>query len=163
MTNAQDPQDNSDKNAAEALNSLITRITSGAVDLAPLIETQRKNTEALMEANRELLDGYRDLLRRQSEMVQDGLEDLRTAIDDVRATDGLSGMQDVGTDRARETLDKSVDNLRELGERALTANRRALEKLTNRLSASIDELRGIQPDSQQDESTVVDAEKAKDA
>lgn len=163
MTNAQDPQNEDKQNAADALNSLIGRITSGAVDLAPLIETQRKNTEALMEANRELLDGYRDLLRRQSEMVQDGLDELRTAIDDVRATDGLSGKQDLGSERAREVLDKSVDNLRELGERALTANKRALEKLTNRLTASIDELRGIQPDSQEAEDAVVDAEKAKDA
>ncbi len=136
-------EDEQAQDEASKAASLLNRLTSGAVDLEPLIETQRRNAEALMEANRSLLDGYRDLLRRQSEMVQDGLANLREAVDDVRATDGVSNKQEVGTERARAVLDQSAENMRELGERVVTANRNALETLTTRLTDSLEELRAI--------------------
>ncbi|MGB0921276.1 MAG: phasin family protein [Alphaproteobacteria bacterium] len=136
--------DKSDTNEdSNAVASLLNRLTSGGVDLEPLIETQRRNAEALMDANRSLLDGYRDLLRRQSEMVQDGLAELREAVDDIRAADGASAKQEAGTQRARATMDQSIDNMRELGERVVTANRNALETLTSRLTDSLDELRAL--------------------
>ena len=56
------------------------------VDFSSIIERERKNIEALAEANRIAFEGWQNLVRRQREILQDSM---KRAVDDAKNQNAL--------------------------------------------------------------------------
>ena len=71
------------------------------VDVASIIERERKNIEALAEANRIAFEGWQNLVRRQSEILQDSM---KRAVEDAKNQTALKN----GAELARSAFETAL-------------------------------------------------------
>jgi phasin family protein len=109
------------------------------VDFASIIERERKNIEALAEANRIAFEGWQNLVRRQSEILQDSM---RRAVEDAKNQNPLRN----GADLARSAFETALANMRELAEMAAKSQRDAFEVIRKRVEENMNALRGKKSD-----------------
>jgi phasin family protein len=109
------------------------------VDVASIIERERKNIEALAEANRIAFEGWQNLVRRQSEILQDSM---KRAVEDAKNQTALKN----GAELARSAFETALANMRELAEMAAKSQRDAFEVIRKRVEENMNALRGKKPD-----------------
>jgi phasin family protein len=105
------------------------------VDLATIMEREKKNIEALTEANRVAFEGWQALVRRQTEILQDSIK---------RAADTARG-EDAGakrTDLAAHAFETALSNMRELAEMAVKSQQESFEIIRKRVEENLATLRG---------------------
>jgi phasin family protein len=109
------------------------------VDFSSIIERERKNIEALAEANRIAFEGWQNLVRRQSEILQDSM---KRAVDDAKNQTALKN----GAELARSAFETALGNMRELAEMAAKSQRDAFEVIRKRVEENMNVLRGKKSD-----------------
>jgi phasin family protein len=114
------------------------------LDLDAVTQSQRKNIEALTQANQVALDGTQAWMRRNLELARQTMEDLQAMLSDVTKPNG--SMEDRLAKQAeysRKTLEKGLENFRDLAELVTKANAEAMNVLAKRVSEGLDEVRDI--------------------
>lgn len=106
------------------------------VDFAALVERERKNIDALMQANKIAFEGWQALIRRQSEILQ---ETMSQAIADARAHDVAKKQVDI----AKQGFEKALDNMRELAEMAAKSQKEAFEIVRKRFDENMEAIRNF--------------------
>ena len=104
------------------------------VDLAAIMEREKKNIEALTEANRVAFEGWQALVRRQAEILQESIK---------QAVGGMQG-EDVGNKRmdlASHAFETALSNMRELAEMAAKSQKDAFEIIRKRVEENLAVLR----------------------
>jgi phasin family protein len=109
------------------------------VDFSSIVDRERKNIEALAEANRIAFEGWQNLVRRQSEILQDSM---KRAVDDAKSQTALQK----GAELARSAFETALANMRELAEMATKSQKDAFEVIRKRVEENMNELRGKKPD-----------------
>jgi phasin family protein len=109
------------------------------VDFSSIVDRERKNIEALAEANRIAFEGWQNLVRRQSEILQDSM---KRAVDDAKSQTALQK----GAELARSAFETALANMRELAEMATKSQRDAFEVIRKRVEENMNALRGKKPD-----------------
>jgi phasin family protein len=107
-----------------------------------IADAQRRNLEALQQANQIALEAAQAVLRRQLEIGREVMAEW-TAVFSAFGQPGQT-MQDwmAGhAERSTKAIEASVANARELAELMTKANSGALEVLTKRVNESLDEMR----------------------
>jgi hypothetical protein len=92
------------------LRKQIERFQPPGVDIAALIDWQRKDMEAVAEANRQAYEGVKALVERRNEILQETLAQWQAALNDAAKTDAASKQAEA----ARQGVEKAVANFREL-------------------------------------------------
>ncbi len=112
-------------------------------DVDALVTSQRRNVEALTEANKLASDGARAFAVRQAEILKGAVD----AYTDVMR--GLLTVNDPQTNVAKQaelaktTIETSNANLRELAEIAAKAQTKSLDVINKRVVESIDEFQAL--------------------
>jgi phasin family protein len=109
------------------------------VDFSSIVERERKNIEALTQANRIAFEGWQNLVRRQSEILQDSM---KRAVDDANSQTALNN----GAELARSAFETALANMRELAEIATKSQKDAFEVIRKRVEENMNVLRGKKPD-----------------
>jgi phasin family protein len=109
------------------------------VDFSSIVERERKNIEALAEANRIAFEGWQNLVRRQSEILQDSM---KRAVEESRNQNALKN----GAELARSAFETALGNMRELAEMAAKSQRDAFEVIRKRVEENMNTLRGKKPE-----------------
>jgi phasin family protein len=109
------------------------------VDFSSIVERERKNIEALAEANRIAFEGWQNLVRRQSEILQDSM---KRAVEESRNQNALKN----GAELARSAFETALGNMRELAEMAAKSQRDAFEVIRKRVEENMNMLRGKKPE-----------------
>jgi phasin family protein len=109
------------------------------VDFSSIVERERKNIEALAEANRIAFEGWQNLVRRQSEILQDSM---KRAVEESRNQNALKN----GAEIARSAFETALGNMRELAEMAAKSQRDAFEVIRKRVEENMNALRGKKPE-----------------
>lgn len=112
------------------------------VDFSSIVERERKNIEALAQANRIAFEGWQSLLRRQSEILQ---ESMKRAVDDAKSQTALKN----GVELARSAFETALSSMRELAEMATKSQKDAFEVIRKRVEENMNALRGKKPDESQ--------------
>ena len=99
---------------------MLQQFTIPGVDFSSIVKRERKNIEALAEANRIAFEGWQNLVRRQSEMLQDSM---KRAVEDAKSQNALTN----GTELARSAFGTALANMRELAEMSAKSQREAFE------------------------------------
>jgi len=103
------------------------------VDMAALVEREKRNIEALTRANRIALEGWRALVTRQSEILQ---ETMAQTMVNARKGDAAKHAADL----ARQGFEKALDNMRELAEMAAKSQHEAYEVVRKRIADNLEEM-----------------------
>ncbi|MCA9258841.1 MAG: phasin family protein [Planctomycetales bacterium] len=94
------------------IKQLIDQYKLPGIDFAALAEWQRKDVEALIEANRQANEGFRALIEKRNEILRESFQEWQAAMKGLTGADALSKQTDV----AKSGFDKAVANFRELSQ-----------------------------------------------
>jgi phasin family protein len=111
-------------------------------DMTSMMETQKKNVEALMAANRAAAAGYQDFYKKQMAIFEETMQGAQAQI----ASMGEGMNPDAAAKQAdlyRVAFEKALANMTELAEAAKKANEEAYAIVSARVKESLAELQSI--------------------
>ena len=113
---------------------LIESCQISGVDMTALIDTEKKNIDALMEVNRSAYDGWRNLMAQQAEVFQETMKA-------IAAEAGSETVAERRTEIARQGFEKALANMRQLAETATDSQNRMIEIMRRRFEEGMDAMR----------------------
>jgi len=125
------------------LSKIIGKFKLPGVDIAAIVESQRKDMEALAEANRQAYEGIQALAKRRNEILKESLAQWQAAMKEgVGSKDALSKQAEM----AKQGAQKAIANFRELAEMEAASRSKAWKVLQERFQENLANLQKlIQP------------------
>lgn len=114
---------------------------AGKVDVEAVVQSQRKNVEAVTAANRLAYEGMQAVFHRQMEILRRTAEEVAQSSQNISQGDSPQAIAARQTELAKEAFERSLANMRELGEMIAKSNSEAMELLNRRFTQSLDEFR----------------------
>ena len=108
-----------------------------------MMASQRKNVEALTQANQLALEGAQALARRQVEIAREALEEASTLFRELSQPGAPQEKLAKNTELAKANFEKGLATARELAELVAKANTEAFNVLTKRVTESFEEIRDV--------------------
>src|SRR6476620_9798886 len=112
-------------------------------DMESVWAAQRRNMEALSQANHAAVEGVHALARRQIEMTREAFEGFSTLLRDLSQPVSAEDRIARNTEYAKQALEKSANHGREIATIAAKAGSSAAEILQKRATEGLDELRTL--------------------
>lgn len=106
-----------------------------------LVEAQKKNVAALVEANKVAAAGYQDIFKRQVAMYEETVATLQATMAELGDSALTPEGQAKQVEMAKASFEKAVANMTELAEAAKKANEEAFEIVAARVRESVEELK----------------------
>ena len=111
------------------------------LDTGALIESQRKNIEAVTAANQVAFEGAQAMSQRQAEILRQMWDDSANAMKALAANGKPEENMVKQAEFAKKAFEQSLANLRELAEMGAKSNTEAVEVITKRVAEGLDELK----------------------
>ena len=109
------------------------------IDIAAIVESQKKDMEALAEANRQAYEGIRALAQRRNEILMESLSQWQEAMKDATGKDALTK----NTERARKGVEKAITNMRELTQMEAESRSKAWKVVQDRFQENLANLQKL--------------------
>lgn len=110
-------------------------------DVESLVAAQRRNLEALTQANQLAIEGIQAVARRQVEIARQAVTEASSAMRDWTQPGAAQDRLAKNAEFAKLAFEKGVANARELGELVAKANAEAFGVLNKRVTEGFDEVR----------------------
>jgi phasin family protein len=110
-------------------------------DVEAIMACQRRNIEALTQANQLAVEAVQAVARRQIEIARQGLEDMSALMRDLTQPASPEDRIAKNTEYAKQILEKSLNNGREISMLATKAGTEAADVLRKRACEGLDEIR----------------------
>jgi phasin family protein len=112
-----------------------------SMDSNMLVEAQRKNFEAMANANRVAFEGAQAVVKRQGEIVRQSMQDASEAMKAMNGADSAEDRVAKQTEAAKKAFQNALTNMHELADMAQKSNTEALSYINKRVTESFDEMR----------------------
>ncbi|MSO93137.1 MAG: phasin family protein [Rhodospirillales bacterium] len=113
------------------------------MNMEAIVDSQKRNIEALAAANKTAIEGMQTIYRRQAEIMRQMMDQATAAVEQF----GKSGTpQEVAAKQAdflKDAYGKAFANMRELAELATKSSNEACETINSRISESLDEMKSL--------------------
>jgi phasin family protein len=113
------------------------------LDVEAVWAAQRRNIEALSQANQLALEGIQAVARRQIEVTRQTFDELSALLRDLAQPVSTEDRIAKNTEYAKQMLEKGVNHSREITTLASKAGTEAAEVLQKRAVESLDEMRAF--------------------
>jgi phasin family protein len=113
------------------------------VNISTVLESQGKNMEALITANRQVLESAQMLTSRQSELLNQTLQEVSTSIKDLTATADPKELSTKQAELVKRSVEKALIEMRSLADIATTSNAAVFNTLNKRFTESLRDIRQI--------------------
>ena len=123
----------------EDLKKLIEKFQLPSVDIGALIDWQRRDMEALTEANRQASEGLKALVERRNEILRETLAEWQAAVKDATSTEAMSKRAEA----AKQGMQKAMANFRELSEMEAQARNNAWKVVQERMQENMASLQKL--------------------
>src|ERR1700730_15704225 len=110
-------------------------------DVEAIAQTQRKNLEALTQANQLAVEGVRALAQRQAEIAQEAFADASALFHAWTQPGAPEDRLAKNADVAKQAFEKGLADVRELSELTAKASTDVVSVITSRVSEAFDEAR----------------------
>lgn len=114
-----------------------------SVNTEAVVASQRKNLEALANANKLALEGLQAIARRQVEIVNQGVEEFSEAFKELVAAETFEERAGKQAEIAKTAYQTALANLWDLGELITKSNSRTFGVINKRVAESLDEVKEI--------------------
>ena len=121
------------------LGKLVGNFKMPGVDLKAIVDSQRKDMEALAEANRQAYEGIKALAQRRNEILKETLTEWQAAMKDATGKDAISK----SAERAKQGVKQSIDRFRELAEMEAETRRKSWKVLQDRFQENLQNLQNL--------------------
>lgn len=123
----------------EDLGKLIEKFKLPGVDMNALVDWQRKDMEALAEANRQAYEGMKALAARRSEILRESLAQWQEALKSATSKDAATR----NADAAKRGVQQALDNFRELAELEAQTRNNSWKVVQDRLQENMANLQKL--------------------
>jgi len=127
----------------EQFNNALTQYQIPGVDTRALLDSQRKNIEALSAANKHAVEGMRAVMARQQEMLSETMAEAQKVMKDIGASSSPSDAAAKQAEIAKEAFNKALSNMCELAEMTARSNTAAYDAINKRLAEGIQEIKKL--------------------
>jgi len=121
------------------IGEMLKQVQVPGVDVGKLIENQRENIKALQEANQTAVQGWQNLMTRQTEQMREALETWQAAVSDTLKTPPEQ-MAQKQLEHGQKAFEKALSNMRELAEIAIKSQTEAADVIRKRFEAGLREI-----------------------
>jgi phasin family protein len=133
------------KQAEHALDFDITKyigdIKVPGLDVEVIISAQRRNIDALTQANKLAFEGFQAVLKRQAEIIRQSLEEGAAVAKELVDAGTPQDKAIRQTELTKEAFERALANARELSEIIAKSNSEAFELLNKRFVQILDEIK----------------------
>ena len=109
------------------------------VDVAALVDWQRKDLETLVEANRQAYEGVRALIERRNEILKETLAQFQAAVKDATSSEAIAKQAEAG----KQGVEKVIANIRELAEMEAQSRNNAWKVVQDRMQENLANLQKL--------------------
>jgi len=109
-------------------------------DMKTLMETQRKNIQALTEAQKLTIENLQAVAQRQSEIISQVVEDQSAIAKQILAEGSPQDKMSQNAEGFKSLYERTVNNLREVGDMINKSNIEASNIINKRVSATMSEI-----------------------
>ena len=114
-------------------------------EIETMFASQRKNVEAMMQANRLALDGVQAVWRRQLDFIQEAVDGLITLVGDLAPPSGPLNEKLVRhAEYSKQAFERNLANARELAGLTTKATSEAMNIINQRFREGLGEVRRTQ-------------------
>lgn len=117
------------------LTKMLEQFKVPGVDMSALVESRKKDIEAIVEANKIAYDSMQALARKQTEMLRQAMQDIQEA---AKAGIGDPRKQ---ADVARNACVKALEDMKDLAEIARKSQADTMASITQRANDHVDEIK----------------------
>lgn len=125
------------------LEKMMKEFKIPGMDVDGLMSSQRKNLEAIGEANKVAMEGMQAVAQRQAEIMREAMEAMTKATKDMAAIGSPQEATGKQADMVRESFEKAMANMRELAEMVAKSNSEAFDVVNRRMNESLEEFKGV--------------------
>jgi phasin family protein len=125
------------------VSKMMTDFRFRPFDVEALMASQRRNIEALSQANQLAVEGIQAVAKRQIEVARQAIEDVSTLLRDLAQPASPEDRIAKNTEFAKQLLEKSVSHGREITLLATKAGTEAADVLRKRATEGLDEFRDL--------------------
>ena len=111
------------------------------VDVETLVASQRKNIEALTQANKLAYEGVQALIKRQVEIARQTIEESASVARQLVEAGSPQEKAVRQTELTKDVFERALSNARELSEIIAKSNTEAFELLNKRFTQVLDEIK----------------------
>jgi|SRR5271166_3649802 len=120
------------------IGKLLEQFKLPGIDMSSIVESRRKDIEALAQANQVALKGVASIADKQAEFVQAVMADVAAKLKSVSEGGASSA---AAMEVAKQSFDKALAALRNLAETTTQSQSQAIDLINARAKASLEELR----------------------
>ena len=121
------------------IKKLTEKFQLPGVDVAALVDWQRKDMETLVEANRQAYEGVRALIERRNEILQETLGQFQAAVKDATSSEAIAKQAEAG----KQGVEKVIANIRELAEMEAQSRNNAWKVVQDRMQENLANLQKL--------------------
>ncbi len=110
-------------------------------DMKAFLETQRKNLQAISEAQQTAMEGVQALAQRQAEIISQMVEDNSSLAQGALKEGTPEEKMAQNADIFKAAYERSIENMNELSELINKSNQNATKIINKRVTASVNELK----------------------
>jgi phasin family protein len=111
------------------------------LDVESIVASQRKNLEALTQANQLAVEGVQAIARRQVEIARQAVDEASAAFRELAQPGAPEERLAKNVEFAKHAFEKGLANAKELAELVTKANSEAFEVIQKRVAESLEEIR----------------------
>ncbi len=123
------------------ITKLLADFKVPGVDFEPMIAAQKKNIEALTEANQLVIAGVQAVMKRQAEILQGSMEQARTVASEIMVPGVPEAKLAKQAEVVQTAFQGALANMKELADMVTKSNTEAANVITKRVSESLDEVK----------------------
>jgi phasin family protein len=120
---------------------MLQNLSLPGVDVNALVASRRKDIEALVAANQRAQEGFKALVQRQTEILQETMRQAQEGGSNLGQSLGDAATRQA--EGAKEAFEQALANMRELAEMAASSQTQAYEVLQARMKESVEETRQL--------------------
>ena len=121
------------------IKKLTEKFQLPGVDVAALVDWQRKDMETLVEANRQAYEGVRALIERRNEILQETLAQFQAAVKDATSSEAIAKQAEAG----KQGVEQVIANIRELAEMEAQSRNNAWKVVQDRMQENLANLQKL--------------------
>ncbi len=110
-------------------------------DAESVLTSQRKNVEALTQANQLAAEGLQTVAKRQVEIAKEAIEEASTLMRDITQPTAPEDRVAKSAELLKQTFEKGLANARELALTLAKAQTEAFDVITKRVAEGLEEIR----------------------
>jgi phasin family protein len=119
------------------------RFNVPGLDTSALMESQKKNFEALVKANQKAAEGYQNMMRRQAEIMTETMQAIQESVADLMKANDGKDLPKKQTELVEKTIARALTHMKDLAELAINANGDAFKVMQDRAKESIAEMQEL--------------------